>query len=90
MTTFTSPVDNRGQVVIPDDIRRQLGVNGTNEITFILTDAGHVEVRPARWTLESVLGSLTALPDETLDLEREIEEAAHEDANRLVRRMHRP
>ena len=87
MKAFVSSVTAEGQVTIPVDVQRQLGVHGSDEVAFIVTDAGTVEIRPTRWTLEAVLGSIPALPNETPDLDREIEEATEEQAERIVRRM---
>lgn len=75
MREFLSTISSKGQVTIPVDVRRQLGVEASDKVSFVLTDEGKVELRPARFTLESVLGSIEALPNESTDLDREIEEA---------------
>lgn len=79
MREFVSTISSKGQVTIPADIRRELGVAATDKIAFVLTDEGKVELRPAPYTLDSVLGSLEALHDESVDLDREIEEAVEEE-----------
>ncbi|HEV2127094.1 MAG TPA: AbrB/MazE/SpoVT family DNA-binding domain-containing protein [Thermomicrobiales bacterium] len=85
MKEFISTISSKGQVTIPADVRRQLGVRSADKVAFVVTDAGTVEVRPARFTLESVLGSLDALPDESVDLDREIEEAVEEGVAQKMR-----
>lgn len=75
MAEFLSSISAKGQVTIPAGVRRRLGVRPGDRVAFIVTESGTVELRPARFTLESVLGSGPALPDETADLDREIEEA---------------
>jgi AbrB family looped-hinge helix DNA binding protein len=87
--TFVSTISSKGQVTVPADVRRQLGVETGDQITFVTTDEGKVEVRPVRFTLEDVLGSIEALPGETLDLEREIEAAKEEHLARKMRRWNR-
>lgn len=87
MREFVSTISSKGQVTIPADIRRKLGVNAADKIAFVVTEDERVEVRPVRFTLESVLGSIEALPNESLDLEREIEEATEEEIARKMRRQ---
>ncbi len=87
MKEIVSTISSKGQVTIPADVRRHLGVGTADKIAFVFADDGKVELRPARFTLESVLGSIAALPDESVDLEREIAEAMDEEASRVVRRL---
>jgi hypothetical protein len=68
-------------------VRRQLGVSSADKVAFVLTDEGTIELRPASFTLDSVLGSIEALPNETADLDQEIGEAVEEGIAR--RRQHR-
>ena len=75
MNTRIATISSKGQITIPSDIRRQLGVGPSDKVSFEVTDDGHVELRPVRFTLDSVLGSLPALPNESIDLDREIAEA---------------
>lgn len=89
MKEHVSTVSSKGQVTIPVDIRRQLGVDATDKVTFVLLDDGRVELRPTRFTLESVLGSLPALDHESVDLDREIDEAKVAAADERMRRMKR-
>lgn len=89
MHEIISTISSKGQVTIPADVRRHLGVGIADKVAFVLADDGTVQLRPARFTLESVLGSLDALPDESLDLDREIEEATEEEAARLAQRRER-
>lgn len=80
MTEFISTISSKGQVTIPAHVRRRLGVDAADKIAFVVTDEGNVEIRAVRFTLESVLGSVPALPDESADLDREIDEAMTEAA----------
>lgn len=87
MKEFISIISSKGQVTIPIDLRRRLGVNIADKVAFIVTDEGKVELRPARFTLESVLGSIVALPNESVELEREIGEAREVEAAKRMRRL---
>jgi len=89
MNEHVSTVSSKGQVTIPVAMRRQLGVDAADKVTFVVTNDGRVELRPARFTLQSVLGSLPALDHESVDLDREIDEAKDAAANERMRRMDR-
>lgn len=89
MREFVSTISSKGQVTIPADVRRQLGVDAADKISFVLTDEGKVELRPTRFTLDSVLGSIDALPNESVDLDREIEEAVEEGIARKMQNRER-
>jgi len=85
MNERISTISSKGQVTIPVDVRRHLGVGIADKVAFVLADDGTVQLRPVQFTLESVLGSLDALPHESVDLDREIEEATEEEAARFAR-----
>lgn len=89
MHEIVSTISSKGQVTIPVEIRRHLGIGAADKIAFVVQDEGTVELRPARFTLESVLNSIDALPNESVDLDREIAEAMEEEAHRRVQRMAR-
>lgn len=82
-------ISKKGQVTIPIDVRRRLGVGASDRVSFVVTNEGNVELRRERFTLESVLGSLPALPNESIDLDREIAEATAEAAAERMRRFER-
>ena len=90
MKEIVSTISSKGQVTVPADVRRFLGVGTGEKIAFVLSDTGTVELRPAHFTLESVLGSLDALPDESIDLDREIAEATEAEADQIAHRLNRP
>lgn len=90
MKAFVSTISSKGQVTVPADVRRQLGVEAGDRISFVTTDAGTVELHPVRFTLEDALGSIEALPNESIDLDREIEVATEEHVARKMRRLNCP
>lgn len=89
MKEIVSTISSKGQVTIPADVRRHLGVGTSDKVTFVISDEGRVELRPVRYTLESVLGSIPALGNESVDFEREIEEAMEAEADRVLRKLGR-
>jgi bifunctional DNA-binding transcriptional regulator/antitoxin component of YhaV-PrlF toxin-antitoxin module len=79
-------IGSKNRVTLPIEVRRRLGVDPSDEIAFVLGEGKSVGLRKLRFDLESILGSIPALPGESLDLEREIEEATEEEMQRLMRR----
>ena len=52
-----SSVSPKGQITIPVEIRRMLGIQPRDKVTFEVDD-GQVRLMPERFTLESAFGSL--------------------------------
>ena len=70
-----APVSVKGQVTIPADIRKELGIETPDQVEFVVRDDGVVELRAPAFTLEEVFGSVPPLAHETDDLDQEIAEA---------------
>jgi AbrB family looped-hinge helix DNA binding protein len=83
---YTARINSRNQVTLPAEIRRRLGVGPSDNIAFVVGEDETVELHRARFDLESILGSIPALPGESLDLEREIEAATEEEMQRVMER----
>ena len=87
MNELVSTITSEGQVTIPLAVRRHLGVGSHDRVAFVI-DGEDVKLRPVAFTIESVRGSVPALPGrETIDFADQIEEAKEERAAELVRRM---
>ena len=86
MIEITAKISSKNQITLPADIRRRLGIGASDTIAFVLAEDGKVELRPAQYDLESILGSIKPLPNETVDLDREITEATAAGIERLGRR----
>jgi AbrB family looped-hinge helix DNA binding protein len=87
MKEVVSTISSKGQVTIPAEIRRKLQLGPKDEVAFVVTDEGTVELGRPRFTLESVFGSISGLPNKSPDLEREIDEAtASEYTSRMLRK----
>jgi AbrB family looped-hinge helix DNA binding protein len=85
MTEIIAKISSKNQITLPSDVRQRLGVGAADRIAFVLGEHGKVELRPVRFDLESILGSLDPLPGESLDLDREILEATEEELARRTR-----
>ncbi len=87
MIERVAKISSKNQITIPADVRRRLGVGALDKIAFVCGEDGKIEVRVPRFDLESIIGSVPALPGESLDLEREIEEATAEEMQRVMQRF---
>ncbi len=58
MRQITTTITQRGQVTIPAEVRRRLGVGPRDKVAFAIDDDG-VHLLPAPFTLESAFGSVT-------------------------------
>jgi AbrB family looped-hinge helix DNA binding protein len=86
MVEIVARVSSKNQVTLPADVRRRLGIGASDRVAFILDDNGGVELRPVQQDIKSFFGFLKPLPNQSLDFEREIEEATAEEIDR--RRRH--
>lgn len=85
MKEFISSITGKGQVTIPVDVRRSLGVSPLDKVAFVLTETGTVELRPVRYTVAALKSVIPALPGrETDDFEDQIAEAFAAGAKRLA------
>ncbi len=75
MKSWIAPISDNCEVTTPLEIRRLLGLDDTNGVLIIARDDGVVELRSPSFTLEEVLGSIDPLPNESSDLDKEIEAA---------------
>lgn len=53
LTTMTK----RGQITVPADVRRVLGLKAKDKVAFAIED-DRVELRPVQFTLETAFGSV--------------------------------
>jgi antitoxin PrlF len=77
MATFYATMTAKGQVTVPVEVRRQLGLKPNEKIAFTIEDGGaHIE--PLEFDLEPAIGSVAVRPDASPDFECEIEIATQE------------
>ena len=89
MRSVEATVTGQGQVTIPAEVRRFLGISKGERIAFVIDETGVRLVRP-RYTFETACGAVPALPGTSADFDREIEEAMADEADRLVDRRGQP
>lgn len=88
MKEFVSSVSPKGQITLPAEVRRQLGLRPKDKVT-IQVDGDDIRLVPTSFTLESAAGSVPALK-EPLAWE-EIETRLNEDRDeRIIRTLTRP
>lgn len=81
MKEFVATISSKGQVTIPVDIRRKLGVETSDKVAFVIAETGEVELRPIRFRVADLRGIVPALRGrETVDFDDQIAEAFAERA----------
>lgn len=63
MSTYIATVTSKGQISLPAELRRKLGITPNSQITLSIEGDSAV-LRPVELTLEDIIGSIPALPDE--------------------------
>jgi bifunctional DNA-binding transcriptional regulator/antitoxin component of YhaV-PrlF toxin-antitoxin module len=80
-------ISSKNQITLSAEVRKRLGVGASDKVAFVFTPSGDILVRRPKYTLDTILGSIRALPGESLDLEKEIEEATEEEIRRKQQRQ---
>jgi AbrB family looped-hinge helix DNA binding protein len=88
MTTKIATIGDRGQVIIPEDIRQRIGIGPADQVEILVTVDDTIELRPVRHDLESIIGTIPIRANETGDFRNAIESSMEEAAKDRVRRMH--
>lgn len=58
MKEITSTITSKGQITIPVEIRRLLGLTAPGKVTFIIEDHETIRVRPAKYpNVRSLVGT---------------------------------
>jgi antitoxin PrlF len=83
MREFVASVTQRGQVTIPAEVRKLLGLRQGEKVSFIVED-GEVILRQPRFTIETAYGSVKALKG---DIDEMIREAKEERAESFMRKL---
>ena len=63
MRQFTTTTTQRNQVTIPAEVRRILGINPRDKVSFTVNDDGHVSIAAAEFTLKTAYGSVKPITD---------------------------
>ena len=85
MRQFTATITERGQMTVPAEVRRALGLGAHSKVTITLKD-GTASIEPAKFTLETVYGSVQPIsrPEDFKEVSRS---ARDEHAREVVREM---
>jgi AbrB family looped-hinge helix DNA binding protein len=79
MKEIISTITSRGQVTIPVEVRRHLGVGTNDKISFVIGDQGEVHLKPPHYsTIESLRGAAGSLKKPVS--KAKMLEIAHEEA----------
>ncbi len=78
---FISSVSPKGQITIPMELRHLLNIHPKDKVAFILED-GHVEIAPAKVSLDALFRSVPALSKPLSD--KEMTTIAAEEHARMV------
>jgi len=86
MRQITRTVTSKGQVTIPKQIREQLGIEAADKITFVIDDAGRVELRPTSYQWKDLRGTVSLIPGakESVDFREAFEEGMQKRAGDLM------
>jgi AbrB family looped-hinge helix DNA binding protein len=64
MKEIASTITSKGQVTIPVEVRRHLGLHQGDRISFVIDDEGHVELKTPKYpTIASLAGAAGTLKD---------------------------
>ena len=87
MKQIVTTMTQRGQVTVPAEVRRKLGLKARDKVAFKIDDNG-VHIEPAKYTLETVFGSVRPLKP-IKDIDAAIRQARDEKAVRDQRKLQR-
>jgi AbrB family looped-hinge helix DNA binding protein len=88
MREIPATISSKGQITLPVEVQRLLGVKPRDRVAFAIED-DQVRLVPAHYTLDSVLASVPALADDD-ELEQHITAAREERAEQLAADVDRP
>ncbi len=87
MKQIVTTITSGGQITLPAEVRRLLGVKLRDKVAFAIDD-GRVAVVPVKYTIRSAAGSVVP-PSTTKEIEQRIREAKEEMAEKIVAKMQR-
>jgi antitoxin PrlF len=89
MREFTATVTSKGQLTLPVEVRRRLGIEPGDKVAIVVDQQeDRAELRRIHHTVESVFGLIPTPPGlVTDDFDDLIEEAMADHADEVIRRM---
>jgi antitoxin PrlF len=86
MQTYYGTLTSDGQLTVPREVRERLRLKANDKVAFTV-DEESVRIESADSDLESLIGSLPALPGASADFEREIEMATEDAYEKTIRQL---
>lgn len=85
MRSVISTITTKGQVTIPAEVRRHLGVDSHDQVAFVI-EGDRVSLQPVAFTLESAFGSVepSAHPE---DFDAVVDRVKHERGRSLLAKL---
>lgn len=65
ITTIEATVTSKGQITLPSELRRRLGLEKGSRIRFSIPTSGPVQIEPVRYTIEDLWRMADAGPKPT-------------------------
>ena len=65
VTTLEATVTSKGQVTLPSELRKRLGLHKGSRIRFSIPTSGPVQIEPVRYTIEDLWRMADAGPKST-------------------------
>ena len=87
MRQIVTTITQGGQITLPAEVRRLLGVKPRDKVAFAI-DGDEVRVVPVRWTVKSVAGSVGP-PTTTEDIVKAVKAAREEMADLEAAKLRR-
>ena len=87
MKEIVSTITSKGQVTIPAEVRKHLGLNKREKIAFVIDEEGDVHLKTAHYpTVASLRGAAGSLhhPVSWEDIERVVDEERAEEGHRKL------
>ncbi len=88
MKEIIATLTKRGQVTVPAEVQRALGIRPREKVAFAI-DGDQVRLLPAKFTLETAYGSVTPtkIPE---DFDERIDNAMEEHAAEILSELREP
>ena len=93
MKEIVATITSKGQVAIPAEVRKHLGLNKREKIAFVIDEEGDVHVKTPHYpTVAALRGAAGSLPHPLSweDIERIVEEERAEEGHRKLGTRARP
>src|SRR5262245_596229 len=84
MREIIASVTSKGQITIPVEMRRHLGVSTPDKVAIVKGKGRTIELRPVKYTVEELSGILPPLRRETEDFDDLIEEAMDDAVDQML------